>query len=65
MEKTDAVAQKWAAGDYAAVGDKFATVGRSLVDEVGVAGHPYRTRALHGQLAETLNVCGNAVDRGG
>ncbi len=38
MEKTDSVAQKWAAGDYAAVGDKFATVGRSLVDEVGVAG---------------------------
>ncbi|MGI8648024.1 MAG: class I SAM-dependent methyltransferase [Mycobacteriales bacterium] len=38
MEKAGAVAHKWAAGDYATVGDKFANVGQGLVDEVGVAG---------------------------
>jgi len=38
MGKSDAIAKKWSAGDYATVGDKFAKVGQGLVDEVGVAG---------------------------
>jgi SAM-dependent methyltransferase len=34
----DAVCAMWTAGDYATFGDLFASVGRDLVDDVGVAG---------------------------
>jgi SAM-dependent methyltransferase len=38
MAEPHPVAQMWAAGDYATLGDKFASVGGDLVTEIGVAG---------------------------